>query len=260
MYFSTALAAAASLALAQAITIPVSVGYGGLLKFSPSAITANVGDHVEFTFFAKNHSVTQSSFADPCHPLAGGIFSTFQPTTNISSKVFTVTIANTDPIWLYCGQTEGDHCQSGMVAAINAPATGNTLAAYIAAAATASTSTSPGNTVVGGVLEFPPKELSVTQTVTQTITASWTQNGTDYASTYVSTYPVTYYTDAVIPISTISPGGGSAPTVLPGVGTTSSPSSTASTKGNAATAVGVNGYGAMFGAVGAVLLGALALL
>jgi plastocyanin len=55
MYFSTALAAAASLALAQAITIPVSVGYGGLLKFSPSAITANVGDHVEFTFFAKVH-------------------------------------------------------------------------------------------------------------------------------------------------------------------------------------------------------------
>ena len=34
--------------------------------------TAAVGDIVEFTFHPKNHSVTQSSFAEPCTPLPGG--------------------------------------------------------------------------------------------------------------------------------------------------------------------------------------------
>ena len=34
--------------------------------------TAAVGDIVEFTFHPKNHSVTQSSFAQPCTPLPGG--------------------------------------------------------------------------------------------------------------------------------------------------------------------------------------------
>ncbi|KAE9375898.1 Cupredoxin [Stipitochalara longipes BDJ] len=259
MYFSTALAAAASLALAQAITIPVSVGFGGLLKFSPSDITASVGDHVEFTFFATNHSVTQSSFADPCHPLAGGLFSTFQPTANISSKVFVVTVTDTSPIWLYCGQ--GNHCQKGMVAAINAPATGNTLDAFTLLAGNASSSTSPSSkSPVGGVLEFPPTEVTVTQLVTATITATESSFGEEFQTTYLSTFPITYTTDAVKPISTISRGTGSAPTVLGGgdgggssVG--SAPSATSSAKGSDATAVGVNG--AM---VGAAVLGALALL
>ena len=45
--------------------------------------TAAVGDIVEFTFHPKNHSVTQSSFAEPCTPLPGG-FDTGLCVTNFS--------------------------------------------------------------------------------------------------------------------------------------------------------------------------------
>ncbi|PMD19405.1 hypothetical protein NA56DRAFT_558759, partial [Hyaloscypha hepaticicola] len=110
------------------------------LKFSPNDIKANVGDSIEFSFFPKNHSVTQSSFADPCHPLKGGFFSTFIPTNVTSDQVFTIVVNDTKPIWIYCAQTKLSHCQSGMVAAINAPTTGNTLAAFTKLAANATTS------------------------------------------------------------------------------------------------------------------------
>ena len=62
-------------------TIDVTVGNGGLV-FSPSIVTADVGDKVDFHFFPKNHSVVQSSFQAPCVPIKPdeGIFSGFQPT------------------------------------------------------------------------------------------------------------------------------------------------------------------------------------
>ena len=34
---------------------------------------ADVGDEVFFTFLTKNHTVTQSSFANPCGRLEGGV-------------------------------------------------------------------------------------------------------------------------------------------------------------------------------------------
>jgi hypothetical protein len=52
MYFSTALVAAASAAIATAATISVEVG-NGALTFSPNDIKANVGDSIEFSFFPK---------------------------------------------------------------------------------------------------------------------------------------------------------------------------------------------------------------
>jgi plastocyanin len=127
MHFSNALfslvALVASTVHAQAgTTVQVTVGANGALAFSPNAITAAVGTAVQFSFFPKNHSVIQSSFANPCHPLAGGgFFSTFVPTTaSPSGTTFTIVVNNTSPMWIYCGQTTGNHCQSGMVAAINA--------------------------------------------------------------------------------------------------------------------------------------------
>ncbi|KAH8784536.1 Cupredoxin [Hyaloscypha sp. PMI_1271] len=206
MYFSTVLLAAASASLAQAATtIPVQVGNSGALTFVPNDIKANVGDSIEFSFFPKNHSVTQSSFADPCHPLAGGFFSTFIPTNSSeASETFTIVVNDTKPIWIYCAQTVKSHCQSGMVASINAPATGNTLAAF--------------NT---------------------------------YATTYATAYGTTYTTDATQQVST-SFGSGSSPTKSSGAGSTSV--STTAQPG-AATALAANG--AM---VGAMMLGALALL
>jgi len=143
-----------------------------------------------------------------------------------------------------------------MVAAINAPATGNTLAAFTLLAANASTSTSPPDTVpIGGTLATPPKEVVVTGSVTTTVTTTISASGSEYATTYATSYPITYTTDAKPVISTITPGSGSAPTVLGGDGGGSSPSPTTSAKTNAATAAGVNG--AM---VGAAVLGALAML
>ncbi|KAE9367354.1 Cupredoxin [Stipitochalara longipes BDJ] len=254
MYFSTALAAAASVALAQAVTIPVTVGDGGLLKFVPNDIQANVGDQIEFSFFAKNHSVTQSSFADPCHPLANGFFSTFIPTNGTSDEVFTITVNDTKPIWIYCAQTAKAHCQAGMVASINAPATGNTLAAFTLKAANATTSTSPPNTVpLGGILAAKGKETVVTTSITTTVTTTVTSGGSTYATTYKTSYGTTYTSDIVQQVSTQSPGSGgsgSAPTV-----SGSKPSVTSSVQPGAATALAANG--AM---VGAVVLGALAML
>ena len=39
------------------------------LAFSPDNLKVDVGETVTFRFMAKNHTVTQSSFANPCTPL-----------------------------------------------------------------------------------------------------------------------------------------------------------------------------------------------
>jgi hypothetical protein len=111
-------------------TIRVAVGEGGSLRYSPNNITAKVGTAIEFNFFpnvsnqiedlptklihSQNHSVVQSSFANPCHPLAGGFFSSFVPTkSSPSGTSFTVIVNDTSPVWFYCSQTSSSHCQSG---------------------------------------------------------------------------------------------------------------------------------------------------
>lgn len=104
--------AATSVSAQKGSTIKVTVGEGGVLKYNPPSLEAQVGTEIEFDFFPKNHTVTQSSFADPCHPLEGGFFSGFVPTKDSPSGTsFTITVADTKPIWFYCGQ--GNHCQSG---------------------------------------------------------------------------------------------------------------------------------------------------
>lgn len=90
----------------------VEVGANGDLTYSPNNFEAAVGTRVEFRFFPKNHTVTQSSFKDPCHPLDGGFFSGFIPITDSSSNTtFTIEVRDTKPIWFYCGQAS--HCQKG---------------------------------------------------------------------------------------------------------------------------------------------------
>jgi hypothetical protein len=37
------------------------------------------------------------------------------------TEMFTVTVNDTNPIWLYCAQTVSSHCQSGMAMVINPP-------------------------------------------------------------------------------------------------------------------------------------------
>ncbi|KAH0536386.1 hypothetical protein FGG08_006736 [Glutinoglossum americanum] len=101
-------------------TISVDVGKDGLV-YDPDTIVAAVGDQVQFAFY----------------PL---------------SQVFAVDINDTNPVWLYCAQV--GHCQAGMVAVINPPSGGDTLAAFKANAKNAMGGAVPGG-VTGGSFVAP---------------------------------------------------------------------------------------------------------
>ena len=99
----------------------VDVGKDGKLTFEPNNVNEPKGTVVDFVFYPKNHSVVQASFNNPCQPLSGGFSSGFIPTTSSpSGALFEYTIDRDSPVWFYCGQTTGNHCQTGMVGAINA--------------------------------------------------------------------------------------------------------------------------------------------
>jgi plastocyanin len=102
------------------ITHTIVAGRGGL-KFEPDNVFANVGEVIEWHFLPANHSVVESSFGAPCKPRnAESFFSGFFPTpSGQNPEVFQIVVKDTAPIWYYCGQTKGDHCQSGMVGVIN---------------------------------------------------------------------------------------------------------------------------------------------
>lgn len=78
------LASGAAAAPAAAQTHQVMVGGNAGLAYSPSQINAAIGDMVVFTFMSANHTATQSSFAEPCVAMAGGMDSGFQPNANNS--------------------------------------------------------------------------------------------------------------------------------------------------------------------------------
>lgn len=68
----------AAAAPAAAATHQVTVGGSAGLIYAPSEIKAAVGDMVVFTFMSANHTVTQSTFEQPCVAMAGGMDSGFQ--------------------------------------------------------------------------------------------------------------------------------------------------------------------------------------
>jgi plastocyanin len=125
MFASTFSLGLALLPFASAAVHDILVGPNGKFEFQPPAIGAQVGDQVVFHFNPKNHTVTQSSFAAPCAPMAGGIDSGFMPVPANQTEhapTFTVTVHDSTPIWIYCGQGSGtpnSHCGMGMVFAIN---------------------------------------------------------------------------------------------------------------------------------------------
>jgi len=200
----------------------VSVGADGL-TYTPNNIIAEVGTKIEFSFFPKNHTVTQSSFKDPCHPLSsGGFFSGFVPTTDApSGTTFTITVTDTKPIWFYCSQTKGAHCQAGMVGAINAPATGNTLDAFILLASNASTSTFPlggptGGEIASGSSASASSQYSTVYTTTANIPVVTTYTnaaGTAGTTTIGSTAIITTVSSVV--------GGATSPPITPASGASS---------------------------------------
>ncbi|GAA5898990.1 hypothetical protein JCM5296_006980 [Sporobolomyces johnsonii] len=148
--------AAVSLVFAQQNHQIVVGGSAGLV-YTPSNISAAVGDTVTFVFQAKNHTVTQSSFAAPCQPLvnastgARGFDSGYVPVASDAAQApaWTVQILTSGPIWFYCAQT--GHCGQGMVGSINAAVEGNKTFADFKALALGKTSTGGGTVVSSGI-------------------------------------------------------------------------------------------------------------
>ncbi|KAI0811207.1 hypothetical protein BC629DRAFT_1479616 [Irpex lacteus] len=98
----------------------VTVGGPGILKFDPPFVNASVGDVVLFTFKQKNHTATQSTFANPCQLAPNGFDSGFIPVADNDPGPFPAAqfiVEDTNPVWVYCRQA--NHCQQGMVFAIN---------------------------------------------------------------------------------------------------------------------------------------------
>jgi len=138
-------------ACVSAASITVKVGENGALTFTPSSVNATKGDVIAFQFLAGNHSVTQSTFDNPCTKSATGVDSGFQPVAAGSSQVpqYSFTVDNdTAPLWFYCHQ--GQHCKAGMVFAVN-PTADKSFDAFKAKATGSDTgsSTSPGSSSTG---------------------------------------------------------------------------------------------------------------
>ncbi|EMD60065.1 hypothetical protein GGP41_009469 [Bipolaris sorokiniana] len=105
---------------------PVAAGMAPKLEYTPDTIKANVGDMVVFEFMQKNHTVTQSTFAEPCKKMEGGMDSGFMPNPEgMPGVTWNMTVETTEPLWFYCKQKMGVHCGKGMVFSINPAETGD---------------------------------------------------------------------------------------------------------------------------------------
>lgn len=173
----------------------------GTLAFTPEAIFANPGDIVNFQFQQKNHSVVQSSFANPCGPADGGFNSGYMPVAaDVTSDFpeYNITVPDEKPIWVYCSQKiPVSHCHQGMVFAVNCGATGsaNSFDGFKAAAiaqgvAESSSSAAAAATSAPAATDSaPPSTISIPPAPpVETVTAAVTLDGTTWTTTYGS-YP-----------------------------------------------------------------------
>lgn len=144
----TSAPAAAASSPAGSTDHKVVVGGPAGLVYSPNNIKAQPGDTVTFEFRQKNHTATQSTFANPCKSLSStsttgqvGFDSGFVPVAADATTfpTWTVRINDTTPIWVYCRQ--GNHCGQGMVLAVNSVDSGpNSFDAFVAKAKSNGTS------------------------------------------------------------------------------------------------------------------------
>jgi plastocyanin len=151
--------------LVSAVNITVTVGSKDGTPanvFEPQQITAQKGDIVNFMFAGGNHTVTQSSFLNPCAwqfntaTQQNGFNSGFVPYDASTGQigVYSLEITQTEnPIWIFCGRPP--HCKSGMFGAINPPATGNRT--FEQFAANVQTTDEPG---LGVTVPFTPPNAS----------------------------------------------------------------------------------------------------
>jgi plastocyanin len=160
MLFPTVAVISAFIAGVSAITHDIVVGDSNQNVFKPNSVSAAVGDTVNFIFVSKNHTVTQSTFGVPCSSKQGGFDSNYIAVSNATAQnqfpSWSITLTNTDAIWVYCKQ--GNHCGQGMVMAIN-PTAEKSFDMYLATAkatlsgngTTTGNTTAPGATGAGAV-------------------------------------------------------------------------------------------------------------
>lgn len=170
--FSSLLLALGVVSLAQAAQFNVTVG-GGPLRYDPQFVNANPGDTIIFTFKQSNHTASQSTFAQPCVKASNGFDSGYMPVsesnTNGPFPAAQYTVQDTNPVWVYCKQA--NHCQQGMVFAINP---GTQFAAFQAAAM--------GNTTASS----SSVSTSATATAPAGVTTTATGGGQNVTTTYGS--------------------------------------------------------------------------
>ncbi|KAL1612234.1 hypothetical protein SLS60_000458 [Paraconiothyrium brasiliense] len=161
----------------------VETGMAPVLGYSPESITANVGDMVQFVFMQKNHTATQSTFAEPCKAMEGGKDSGFMPNADGKAGVtWNVTVETADPQCkqctinrtfelaansrqgFYCKQST--HCGVGMVFAINAATTGDKTMAVFKNNAINKNSTKSANLGLAPIQSVNAGAAAVASTVT----------------------------------------------------------------------------------------------
>ncbi|KAI0748627.1 hypothetical protein C8Q80DRAFT_1172883 [Daedaleopsis nitida] len=157
MRFSTVVAALLPVGAAFAETFVVKVG-GGSLSYSPNQLTNVQNDDViQFQFLDKNHTVTQSTFAQPCSNITDptGLVTSvdsgyqFVQPNATEFPVWQITINNASaPLWFYCRQAT--HCQMGMVFAVNPTAEKSWDAFKALAAQSTSVNGSPNGNAANG--------------------------------------------------------------------------------------------------------------
>ncbi|PQE29583.1 extracellular serine-rich protein [Rutstroemia sp. NJR-2017a BBW] len=165
------------LALAAAVmaeTITVDVGKGGL-HFSPEKISAQKGDEIVFHFYS-THSVATSSFSDPCVSGADDVFSGVQLGTDAGTPIWTLSVTDATPIWLYC--SVGKHCQNGMAAVINEPSGNQTIDAYKEAAVNVEAAKPPAEAQGGSVSTETGASGSAAPSATASASGNSTKNQT----------------------------------------------------------------------------------
>lgn len=111
-------------------TVTVGLQNGTVLKFDPPYLpNVAAGQTIHFDFRAANHTLTESSFENPCKKLDGTIIDTNFQNVNKQDipefKPFDLTIDSDKPRFFYCKQANGTpkgHCSKGMVFSVNTDA------------------------------------------------------------------------------------------------------------------------------------------
>lgn len=110
---------------AKGQVVNIMAGQKGL-QFVPPTVNAVLNEQITIWFFAKNHSITETSLEDPCTALPGkssfdsGFISVSMNATEYPTQILTVNTLK--PIYFACVQKM--HCELGMVGGINLPLSG----------------------------------------------------------------------------------------------------------------------------------------